>query len=68
MSLSATQERALLPLISLLKAHEVDLVTIDEVMELWAGSCHGIRFVIPRPRENVAYRKIRRRKRQKNVL
>ena len=63
MSLSPTQERALLPLISLLKAHGVDLVTIDEVMELWASSTHGIRFVIPRPKKNVAWKKIYRHKR-----
>lgn len=55
---SKGQERVLLSLISLLKAHEVDLVTIDEVLELWASSCHGIRFVVPRPKKNVAYQKI----------
>ena len=56
--MTPNQERVLLSLVSLLKAHEVDLVTIDEVMELWAGSCHGIRFVVPRPKKTVAYRKI----------
>lgn len=56
------QERALLSLVSLLKAHDVDLVTIDEVLELWASSCHGIRFTVPRPKKNVAYRKINCRK------
>ncbi len=58
MALTPNQERVLMSLVSLLKAHEVELVTIDEVMELWAGSCHGIRFVVPRPRKNVAYKKI----------
>ena len=58
------QERTLLTLISLLKAHDVDLITIDEVLELWAGSCHGIRFTIPRPKKNVAHKKIYRQKRR----
>ena len=56
--MTPNQERALLPLVSLLKAHGVELVTIDEVLELWASSCHGIRWVVPRPKKNVAYRKI----------
>jgi len=30
--MTKNQERALLPLISLLRAHDVDLCTIDEVM------------------------------------
>lgn len=49
--MTPNQERVLLSLISLLRAHEVELVTIDEVLELWASSCHGIRWVIPRPRK-----------------
>lgn len=56
--MTTNQERVLLSLVSLLKAHEVGLVTIDEVLELWASSNHGIRFVIPRPKKNVAYRRI----------
>jgi len=60
--MTETQEKALLPLISLLKAHGVELVTIDEVIELWASSTHGIRWVIPRPKKNVAYKKICRQK------
>jgi len=51
--MTPNQERALLSLVSLLRAHEVELVTIDEVLELWASSCHGIRFIIPRPKKNV---------------
>ena len=66
--MTPNQERVLLSLVSLLKAHEVDLVTIDEVMDLWAGSCHGIRFVVPRPRKNVAYKKIRCQKLEENGL
>ena len=49
--MTKNQERALLPLVSLLKAHGVELVTLDEVMEIWASACHGIRFVVPRPRK-----------------
>ena len=45
------QKRVLLSLVSLLKAHGVGDVTIDEVMEIWASSTHGIRFVMPRPRK-----------------
>ena len=51
--MTPNQERALLPLVSLLKAHGVELATIDEVMEIWASSTHGIRFVVPKPRKNV---------------
>jgi len=61
--MTETQERVLQSLVSLLKAHDVDLVTIDEVMELWAGSCHGIRWTMPRPKKNVAWQKIYRQKR-----
>jgi hypothetical protein len=49
--MTPNQERVLLPLVSLLKAHGVGVVTIDEVMEIWASSTHGIRFVMPRPRK-----------------
>ncbi len=49
--MTENQEKALLPLISLLKAHGVELVTIDEVMEIWASSTHGMRFVVPKPRK-----------------
>ena len=56
--MTPNQERVLLSLVSLLKAHGVGDVTIDEVMEIWASSTHGIRFVMPRPRKNVAYKKI----------
>ena len=66
--MTETQERALLPLISLLKAHNVDLVTIDEVLGLWASSCHGIRWTIPDPKKNIAHRKIYRRNRSKSGL
>lgn len=56
--MTPNQERVLLSLVSLLKAHGVGDVTIDEVMEIWASSTHGIRFVMPRPKKNVAYKKI----------
>ena len=49
--MTPNQERVLLPLVSLLKAHGVGDVTIDEVMEIWASSTHGIRFIMPRPRK-----------------
>ena len=45
------QEAVLLRLVKLLKAHDVDLVTIDEVLDLWCASCAHIRFTIPRPRK-----------------
>ena len=51
--MTPNQRCALSPLVSILKAHGVDLVTIDEVMELWSLSCHGIRFVIPKVKKNV---------------
>ena len=54
MALTPNQKRVLLPLVSLLKAHNVELVTIDEVMELWASSTHGIRFVMPKPKKNAS--------------
>ena len=57
-----TQERVMLSLITLLKAHEVDAITIDEVVELWTGSNHGVRWTIPRPKKNVAWEKIYRQK------
>ena len=49
--MTPNQERVLLSLVSLLKAHGVGDVTIDDVMELWASSTHGIRFIMPRPRK-----------------
>lgn len=60
--MSPNQERVLLSLVSLLKAHEVELVTIDEVLDLWASSCHGIRFTIPRPKKNAAHKRITAKK------
>ncbi len=48
--MTENQEKALLPLVSALKAHGVDLVTIDEVMDLWSSATHGMRFVMPEPR------------------
>ena len=58
-----TQERVLLSLITLLKAHDVDAITTDEVIELWTSSNHGVRWTIPRPKKNVAWKQIYRRKR-----
>ena len=60
--MTPNQERALLSLVSLLKAHGVELVTIDEVLDLWASSCHGIRFIIPRPKKNAAQERITAKK------
>ena len=49
--MTPNQERVLLPLVSSLKAHGVELATIDDVMDIWASITHGIRFVMPRPRK-----------------
>jgi hypothetical protein len=49
--MTENQERALLPLVSALKAHGVDLVTIDEVMDLWSSATQGMRFVVPKARK-----------------
>ena len=58
-----TQERVLLSLVTLLRAHDVDAITTDEVIELWASSNHGVRWTIPRPKKNMAWKKIYGQKR-----
>ena len=60
--MTETQDRAMLPLTSIMLGRGIPQGVVDDVIEMWASACHGIRFVVPRPNKNVAYKKICRQK------